>query len=962
MNRKTILLPAVVTLAAVMFAAAPLAMGQAYIAYPLYTPTASGYSGTAFSGGASPMPTFGGQTVGSCSSGPNYSNGGPLLWEAQGSVVELNPTGLSYFTGSGAYATDGAQQVGVANVYTWTSGSYAMFWTGSATSAVDLNPSTGFQFSAAYGVGGGQQVGDAWSVIPATGPTFTDAMLWAERGSKVIATDLNPTSSGYYNSRAWATDGIEQVGQANSSNGATHAMVWNGSAGNYADLNPAGFSGSVAYGVGGHQQVGMGFGTETGGAVHAMLWSGSATSGWEDLNPTGFGTSYAYGTNGSQEVGYGTLEQDSNPNALVWTSNNTITPGIAANSAIDLETAPSSTGTTWAATSSQAFSIDQFGDVFGIASGTYNNGSGNVTGTWAVEWAPVVSLVAAGGLTWNNTGGTSPSDGTTWDTSSNNNWNNGGSAATVYTDGSNVTFNDSNNGHHAVTLNTTVSPASVTVDNILDNYTISGTGSIDDSGSFVKSGSGTLTLGALSTALSVSAASISITGGSMQLVGGTTVTAGTINIDYGSSLSMSAGSLSVSGTGYAGYSGAGSFNQTGGTATFSGQDTNGNGLSIGDQTGGNGTYTLSSGTLTVSGNETVGNSGTGTFNQSGGTNTAGGLFLGQNTGGSGAYTLSGGSLSAELEYVGYRGTGTFDQSGGTNTIGELFLGLATGSSGAYTLSGGSLWVESEESVGLDDGSTGSFIQSGGTNTVYGGLNLPGSVGSSGTYDFQGGTLIASAISVYRGGLFEKTVGSGTSVIGCPFLNLGGTVQVDSGTLWFYSGFAQSEGVTKMEGGNLAGSFDFEGGSLEGSGSILGYVLNGATVKPGDSPGTITITGDYQQSSEGTLMIELAGGSPGQFDVLDVEGTASLDGILDISLLDDFIPTLGETFQVVDYGDLSGQFATVDVLGNSNVQFALEYNSNDLVLIATVVPEPASLALLAVGGLGFMKRPGRRSSK
>jgi len=116
-------------------------------------------------------------------------------------------------------------------------------------------------------------------------------------------------------------------------------------------------------------------------------------------------------------------------------------------------------------------------------------------------------------LTWNNTGGTISGDGKTWD-ATNNNWNNG-TAATVYTDGSNVTFNDTNNGHYAVTLNSTVSPGSVTVNNSLGNYTITGTGKIADFGSFVKTGSGTLTVG---TALSVG--SMSINAGTLKLATG----------------------------------------------------------------------------------------------------------------------------------------------------------------------------------------------------------------------------------------------------------------------------------------------------------------------------------------------------------------------------------------------------------------------------------------------------------
>ena len=112
-------------------------------------------------------------------------------------------------------------------------------------------------------------------------------------------------------------------------------------------------------------------------------------------------------------------------------------------------------------------------------------------------------------LTWNNAGGSG--DGVTWDTT-NQNWNTG-SIVTTYSDNDNVIFNDSNNGHYAVTLNTTVQPGSVVINNSSGNYTIGGAGGIAGTGSLTKSGSGSATL---STVNSYS--------------GGTNVTAGTLII------------------------------------------------------------------------------------------------------------------------------------------------------------------------------------------------------------------------------------------------------------------------------------------------------------------------------------------------------------------------------------------------------------------------------------------------
>jgi autotransporter-associated beta strand protein len=148
----------------------------------------------------------------------------------------------------------------------------------------------------------------------------------------------------------------------------------------------------------------------------------------------------------------------------------------------------------------------------------------------------VVSSTGPANLTWNNAGATG-----LWNTTDSN-WNNGASN-TTYSNGSAVTFNDSNGGNYAVTLNTTVSPSSVTVNNSGGAYTIGGTGSIAGTAALSKSGSNKITLNTVNTytggtnvsagtlvagvAGSLPSGAVSITGGTLQLgtsIGGTTIT------------------------------------------------------------------------------------------------------------------------------------------------------------------------------------------------------------------------------------------------------------------------------------------------------------------------------------------------------------------------------------------------------------------------------------------------------
>jgi hypothetical protein len=135
----------------------------------------------------------------------------------------------------------------------------------------------------------------------------------------------------------------------------------------------------------------------------------------------------------------------------------------------------------------------------------------------------IVTVTVAGGgggphtgLYWDNAGAIAPDDGKTWDTTSYN-WKSG-NASRIYANGDPVTFNDTNNGNYNVTLNTTVSPASVTVSNSSNNYSITGSGNILDTGSFIKSGTGTLTFGT-----GLTASSLSINQGAVVVASNTTL-------------------------------------------------------------------------------------------------------------------------------------------------------------------------------------------------------------------------------------------------------------------------------------------------------------------------------------------------------------------------------------------------------------------------------------------------------
>ncbi|HVU08149.1 MAG TPA: autotransporter-associated beta strand repeat-containing protein [Verrucomicrobiae bacterium] len=80
-----------------------------------------------------------------------------------------------------------------------------------------------------------------------------------------------------------------------------------------------------------------------------------------------------------------------------------------------------------------------------------------------------------------------------WDDSTAN-WKSNNITGFVYQDGANVIFDDTFSANPAVTLDTTVLPTSVTVNNSVANYSISGSGNISGAASLLKLGTGTLVL------------------------------------------------------------------------------------------------------------------------------------------------------------------------------------------------------------------------------------------------------------------------------------------------------------------------------------------------------------------------------------------------------------------------------------------------------------------------------------
>ncbi|MEX2172617.1 MAG: PEP-CTERM sorting domain-containing protein [Pirellulales bacterium] len=152
--------------------------------------------------------------------------------------------------------------------------------------------------------------------------------------------------------------------------------------------------------------------------------------------------------------------------------------------------------------------------------------------------------------------------------------------------------------------------------------------------------------------------------------------------------------------------------------------------------------------------------------------------------------------------------------------------------------------------------------------------------------------------------------------------------------------------------------------LAGGGTLyFGDVLvDGGTVNPGASPGSLHINGNYHQLPNGVLTMEVGGINPGtQYGQLLTTGNMLLEGAVNISFIDGFVPQPGDVF------DLFGG-AAVELHGPLNFlnpppdfQYKSTF-SDGLFSVAVVVPEPSTALLMACGLAGTFVSARRRSKQ
>lgn len=332
-------------------------------------------------------------------------------------------------------------------------------------------------------------------------------------------------------------------------------------------------------------------------------------------------------------------------------------------------------------------------------------------------------------------------------------------------------------------------------------------------------------------------------------------------------------------------------------------------------------------------------------------------------------TIVGGGATTSFVVDTGRLSGT---SGGLVVQGAATIGRVTIAGGTHTFQG-DVQLRPSGTSGVQLNNT-TVISQGNTTYIPGSSSLRISNGGTWsnegvfTRDGSGGITILSGGTFTNAGSgsFVKSGGGTFTVSGSGSFNNQGTIQVNSGTFEITTGFSNSGNIQVANGATFDGNvttINMDNSVLGGTGTVSsGIEMDAGTINPGNSPGTLNISGDLVADNS-TINIEIGGLTQGtDFDFLNITGTADLDdtNTMVVSFLGGFVADAADSFTVLAANAFAGgtdpgiQFDFTATGGTFDVSFA----SNSITFSNfTAVPEPGAAALLGLGSLalGFVRR-------
>lgn len=162
---------------------------------------------------------------------------------------------------------------------------------------------------------------------------------------------------------------------------------------------------------------------------------------------------------------------------------------------------------------------------------------------------------------------------------------------------------------------------------------------------------------------------------------------------------------------------------------------------------------------------------------------------------------------------------------------------------------------------------------------------------------------------------DRTISHGTG----PFTNNGIYSKLGAGVTTISSSFLNNPSST-LEGDQTL--------IIDGTLSNAGLIYPGSSINNGKL--SIESAQPVNLQNNGAVTVKIGGHDAGtEFTQLEIRGTAELDGAINIAVSNGFEPAIGDTFRVMTYYSYTGQFSTINSIGDYS--FAAEYHPDHLLL-------------------------------
>ncbi|MBA4397598.1 MAG: hypothetical protein C0394_09500 [Syntrophus sp. (in: bacteria)] len=203
-------------------------------------------------------------------------------------------------------------------------------------------------------------------------------------------------------------------------------------------------------------------------------------------------------------------------------------------------------------------------------------------------------------------------------------------------------------------------------------------------------------------------------------------------------------------------------------------------------------------------------------------------------------------------------------------------------------------------------------------------------GSGNIFEARDGVRIMAGALAVNGSLiingFDSTIAGAFTGTGSMQYNGQGIFSFNGDGSGFTGTGTISSGEMALAGaGAFGGDLQIgSGGALNGTGTVAKRLTNQGTVAPGASIGTLTVNGDYTQTQSGKLKIEVA--SPASNDLLNIGGSASIDGTLETLWQGGAVPANKTVFgTILSAAGVSGTFSSLNTKITPTLYFKPRYD-------------------------------------